>query len=140
MKLSANKILGHGGSKNEKRRMGSGVRKPRDKFANHSNSINPTPKCRASKSTFDSLNDDHGLILEIRSSRVTTVTPNQRRQLRKINRRRVTCMQGIRIKLSAEASKIFSDSQASLLLDPGLAFAIDNVDDDEDNHRDEELL
>ena len=77
MKLSANKILGHGGSKNEKRRMCSGVRKPWDKFANHSNSINPTPKCRASKSTFDSLNDDHGLILEIRSSSsvTTTVTP-----------------------------------------------------------------
>ena len=118
--------------KTKKRRTGSGVRKPRDKFANHSNSINPTPICRASKSIFDSLNDDHGLILEIRSISVTTVTPNQRRQLREINRRRVTSMQGIRSKLSDEASKIFSDSQASLLLDPRLAFAIDDVDDDED--------
>ena len=60
---------------------------------------------------------------------------------RKINRRRVTSMQEIRSKISAETSNIFTDSQASLLLDPGLALATDDVDDDEDNHRrDEELL
>jgi hypothetical protein len=50
-------------------------------------------------------------------------------------------MQEIRSKISAETSNIFTDSQASLLLDPGLALATDDVDDDEDNHRrDEELL
>ena len=80
--------------------------------------------------------------IEIRSSNVTTFTPNQRRQQRKINRRRVTSMQEIRSKLSAEMSNIFAGLQASLLLDPGLALATDDdVDDDEDNHRrDEELL
>ena len=80
--------------------------------------------------------------IEIRSSNVTTFTPNQRRQQTKINRRRATSMQEIRSKLSAETSNIFVGLQASLLLDPGLALATDDdVDDDEDNHRrDEELL
>ena len=79
--------------------------------------------------------------IEIRSSNVTIFTPNQRRQLGKIKRRRVTSMQEIRSKLSAEMSNIFTGLQASLLLDPGLALATDDdVDDDEDNHRDEELL
>ena len=50
-------------------------------------------------------------------------------------------MQEIRSKLSAEMSNIFTGLQASLLSDPGLALATDDdVDDDEDNHRDEELL
>jgi hypothetical protein len=72
---------------------------------------------------------------------VTSLTPNQRRLQIIINRRRVTSMQEIRSKLSAEMSNIFTGLQASLLSDPGLALATDDdVDDDEDNHRDEELL
>jgi hypothetical protein len=48
--------------------------------------------------------------IEIRSSNVTTFTPNQRRQQRKIIRRQVTSMQEIRRKLPAETSKSSTDS------------------------------